>query len=193
MTNNYRKTDFYFSTLVENLFGTKDYKRIKSHNDKTSAKRYYLKIIKSVKFAIEETVTLTDNAHKEELTRTIQDFISSIKEANSLDELDQRMIALQSELIFLLIGFFPRRLGSEKIINKRSLWKLDLYRQIQYTQTTDQKKNIIFKAVQGKYQGRFGNWSDFVTKIYSEQCKSTPQTLIDWVKANHPDIYLDLF
>ena len=194
MANNYRKTDFYFSTLIENLYGIKDYKRIKSYNNKTSAKRYFLKLIKSIKFAIEETVTLTDNLHKKELARTIQELESAITDANSLDEIDQRMIAFQSELIFLLIGFFPRRLGSDKIIiNKRNLWKLDLYRQIQYTQTIEQKKCLIFKAVQGKYQSRFGNWGDFLTKIYSEQCKNRPEILIDWIKANHPDIYIDLF
>ena len=193
MINNSRKTDFYLSTLIENLYGTKDYKKIKSYNDKTSAKRYFLKIVKSIKFAIEETVTFTDNLHKAELTRTIQELESSITQANSLDELDQRMIAILSELIFLLIGFFPRRLGSEKIINKRNLWNLDLYRQIQYTQSIDQKKNIIFKAVQGKYQSRFGEWSSFLTKIYAKQCKNSPDTLINWIKTNHPDIYLELF
>jgi len=191
--NNYRKTDYYFSTLIENLYGTKDYKKIKSYNNIVSAKKYFLKIVKSIKFAIEETLTLTDRVHKEELLRTILETESTVKNAKSFDELDQQMIAKQSELIFLLIGFFPRRLGSDKIINKRNQWKLDLYRQIQYTQTIDQKKNLIFKAVQGKYQSRFGNWGDFVTKVYSRQCKSRPETLIQWIKENHPDIYLDLF
>jgi methionine synthase II (cobalamin-independent) len=193
MKDNYRKTDFYFSTLIENLYGTKDHKKIKSYNNITSAKKFYLKIIKSINFAIEETLTLTDRIHKKELCRTIRDTESSVKESKSINELDQRMIAFQSEIIFLLIGFFPRRLGTDKIINKRNQWKLDLYRQIQYTQTIDQKKNLIFKAVQGKYQSRFGSWSDFVTKVYSRQCKSNPEILIEWVKKNHSDIYLELF
>ena len=73
------------------------------------------------------------------------------------------------------------------------MWKLDFHRQIQYTQSIEQKKSIIFAAVQGKYNSRFGTWGSFLTKIYSKQCESNPEFLVTWIKANHPDIYLDLF
>jgi hypothetical protein len=81
----------------------------------------------------------------------------------------------------------------DSIINKRELWKLDLYRQITFTQNDEQKKHLIFRAIQGKYASSFGDWTDFVTNIYHSECKSSPRELIKYIKNKHPQIYLDLF
>jgi hypothetical protein len=116
-----------------------------------------------------------------------------IKSSKSFDSLDQQMISFQSELMFLLIGLMPHRWQQPRVINNRSLWKLDDYRQIQYTQNINQKKHLIFSAVQGKYKDRFGSWNDFLNNIYNKQCHNNPYELILWFKKNHPDIYCDLF
>ena len=70
---------------------------------------------------------------------------TSLKSAKKFDEIDQLMIAFQSNLILLLIGAIPRRWSKEKVINKRDIWKLDGFRQIQYVQNSEQKKLVIFK------------------------------------------------
>ena len=193
MTEKYRKTEISFSFLIHQLYGGQDYRIIKSYNDPLSAKKYYLKIIKSIRFSIEETISITDNNHKEELLQTIDRFKTRIKSARTFEQLDQLMITFQSEIIFLLIGFLPNRRRTNKVINSRGNWKLDSYRQIQYIQTNEQKKNLIFKVVQGKYKERFGEWGTFVTKIYSRQCDNKPDKLIEWLRKHHSDIYVDLF
>lgn len=193
MDDKYRKTEISLSFLIHQLYGEQDYRRIKSYNSPSSAKKYYLKIIMSIRFAVQETITVTDRNHKTELLQTIERYEGYLKKTKSFEELDQLMITFQTELILLLIGLVPNRWRVKRVINKRDLWKLDSYRQIHYTQTIEQKKNLIFKAVQGKYQERFGDWGDFVTKIYWGQCNSKPESLIDWLKLNHVDIYLDLF
>ena len=193
MTEKYRKTEISFSFLIHQLYGGQDYTIIKSYNDPLSAKKYYLKIIKSIRFSIEETISITDNNHKEELLQTIDRFKTRIKSARTFEQLDQLMITFQSEIIFLLIGFLPNRRRTNKVINSRGNWKLDNYRQIQYIQTNEQKKNLIFKAVQGKYKERFGEWGTFVTKIYSRQCNNKSDKLIEWLRKHHSDIYVDLF
>ena len=91
------------------------------------------------------------------------------------------------------MGFLPKNYREKKVLNKKGSWRLNGVRQIQYIQSIEQKRNSIFKAVQEKYMNRFGDWGDFVTNIYSKECNSDPEKLIDWIKANHWDIYLDLF
>lgn len=193
MKDNYRKTDTSFSFLIHNLYGDKDYRLIHTTHDFTDAKKCFLKIIKSIKFAIEETITITDDYHKQELLNTVNKSEELIKSSKSFDSLDQQMISFQSELIFLLIGSMPHRWQQQKVINKRRLWKLDDYRQIQYTQNINQKEKLIFRAVQGKYKDKFGSWDEFLYNIYYKQCHHNPHELISWLKKNHPDIYYDIF
>jgi len=193
MVDNFRKTDWSLSFLIQNLYGYKDYQLIHDNHYFSDAKKYFLKIIKSIKFAIEETITITDSYHKQALLDTISKSEKLIKSSKSFDSLDQEMISLQSELIFLLIGLMPHRWQQQKVINNRSSWKLDNYRQIQYTQNINQKKTLIFSAVQGKYKDRFGSWNEFLDNIYYKQCHNNPDELILWFKKNHPDIYCDLF
>ncbi|MBC8275033.1 MAG: hypothetical protein H8E40_08700 [Chloroflexi bacterium] len=193
MKDNYRKTDMSFSHLIHNLYGDKDYRLIHTTHNFTDAKKYFLKITKSIKFAIEETITIADNYHKQELLNTITESERLIKSSKSFDSLDQQMVSFQSELIFLLIGLMPHRWQQQKVINKRSSWKLDDYRQIQYMQNANHKKNIIFGAVQSKCKGKYGSWGDFLYNIYYKQCHRDPDELILWFKKNHADIYSELF
>ena len=193
MKDDLRKTDSSLSFLIHNLYGDRDYRSVHTSHSLADARRYFSKIIKSIRFAIEETITVTDNYHKQQLENTISRSEDSIKSSASFDSLDQQMVSFQSELIFLLIGLMPRRWQQQKVINKRSSWKLDDHRQIQYTQSTNQKKHLIFGAVQGKYRDRFGSWNAFLDDTYYGQCHSSPDELVSWFKKNHPDIYCDLF
>lgn len=193
MKDNYRETDMSFSHLIHNLYGDKDYRLIHTTHNFRDAKKYFLKITKSIKFAIEETITIADNYHKQELLNTITESEKLIKLSESFDSLDQQMVSFQSELIFLLIGLMPHRWQRQKVINNRSSWKLDDYRQIQYTQNIDQKEKLIFNAVQGKYKDKFGSWNEFLDNIYYKQCHHDPDELILWFRKNHADIYSELF
>ena len=87
----------------------------------------------------------------------------------------------------------PARSTVDKIINKSNLWQLNHYRQIQYIQTPEQKVNLILKIVQNKYYERFGSWSKFRVNIYVKECNKNPHKLIEWLKINHNDIYLEIF
>lgn len=194
MGNNDRMTELSFSHLIHNLYGSKDYRLIHIHHDFDDAKKYFLKIIKSITYAIEETINITDNHHKQELLDTINGAEKSIKSSKDFNSLDQQMISLQSELLFLLIGCMPHRWQEEKVINYRKIWKLDGCRQIQYVQNSNQKSNVILCAVQDeKYKDTFGSWSDFLYDIYFLQCHNDPDKLIVWFKENHPQIYYDIF
>ena len=182
-----------FSYLIACLYGeSKGLRETRKYHNLADAKKYFLKIIKSIRFAIEETITITDNHHKRELLDTIKNSENSIKSSRDFDSLDQNMISFQSELILLLIGDMPRW-SQRQGPNRRSSWKLNGSRQIQYIQNSNHKRNVIFGAVQGRYEGRFGSWEDFLYDVYHLQCHNDPDELISWFKKNHTDIYYDLF
>jgi hypothetical protein len=60
-------------------------------------------------------------------------------------------------------------------------------------QNNEQKKNLIFAAVQGKYKDRFKDPHTFIMKILFQECKGDNAKLVSWLKINHPDIYVDIF
>lgn len=193
MENKFIKTDIVFSLLIKQLYGNKDYLSVKSFITATAAKKYYIKIMRSIRFAIQETIEITDKEHRQELLKTLNDLESCFKSSKTIEQTDQLMITFQSQLIFLLIGNLPYNGQEEQFINKSDNWKLHSLRQIQYVQTNQQKKNLIFKAVKGKYRDRFGEWGDFMTDVYWRQCANDSDKLIEWLKKNHIDIYTDLF
>jgi len=193
MDKKFIKTDLFFSLLIKQLYGNKEYLNVKSSITLTTAKKYYIKLIRSIRFAIQETITITDKEHKLELLNTINDLEKCVKSSKSIEQADQLMITFQSQLIFLLIGNLPYHGQEEQVVNKREIWKLDSLRQIQYVQTNEHKKKLIFKAVKGKYRDKFGEWGDFMTDVYWKQCDNNSDKLIEWLKTNHIDIYTELF
>lgn len=194
MEEKHRPTSFSFSHLIMQLYGEDNYHEIKSYHNLTTAKKYYLKILKSIKFSVEETIIFIDKIHKDNLIKSMVNYEALMKKAKNLSDLDQLMITLQSELIFLLIGEMPYSINASKIINRRETWKLNRFRQIQYTQSPEQKASLIFKEVtQGKYTNRFGSRAKFSSEIYWKLCDHKPEKLVEWLKTNHPEIYLDIF
>lgn len=189
----YRKTGITFSFLIHRLYGDRDYRAIKSYNRPASLRKYYLKIVHTIRLAVEDTILITDAAHRKEMHALLSRAEDMMKMMKTFEDLDQYMVAFQAEFIFLLIGAMPSRWKSKQVINKKNNWKLNGARQIQYTQSAEQKKLQIFAAVQGKYEKRFGEWGDFVTNVYWKACGNSPDNLIEWVKKNHPDMYVDLF
>lgn len=193
MNNDLRKTQLEFSFLIQQLYGNKDYVSIKSSHDLQLIKKYYLKILQSIRLAIKETITVIDSGHKRNLFQTLDRFEKDIKSSDSFEEIDVMMVTFQSTLIFLLLGLLPERWRSKNVVNKKENWKLDFYRQIQFVQNVEQRKNLIFSAIQGKYKDRFIDWGDFVSNVYSKECNNKPEILEEWIKTNHPDIFTDLF
>jgi hypothetical protein len=92
-TKTYRKTDFTLSSTIERLYGNREYRKLKSHHNLTKARNTYLRIVKSVRFAIDETMVTTDNSHKEELEYLLNAIDDLLIQATNVDEPDQRMIS----------------------------------------------------------------------------------------------------
>ncbi len=188
-----RKTNIEMSFLIQNLYGDRDYRIFKEFQNISLAKKYYSKIVKSLRFVVEENLNYTDKHHFDAVISLLVNYEKRMRSSNGFSTLDQTMIAFQTELIFLLIGSMPRNWKSNRVINRKSKWKLDKYRQITYNQSIIQKKNLIFYVLQNKYKDRFPVFKDFMSNVYRKECQRDPKKLIDWLKKNHPDIYLNIF
>lgn len=189
------KTTVNFAFLIHRLYGRKSYQEIKSYMDLPLTRKYFRRMIASIEVAARATLTITDQSHRTQFIDVTERYDSLIRSSKSHDDVRELMIAFQSEIIFLLIGAMPNRWQEENVTNtnRKENWKLNLYRQIQYVQNAEQKKNVIFDAVQNKYRDRFGDWGEFVSSVYHSKCEALPEKLVQWMKEEHPDIYMELF
>lgn len=192
MTNK-RKTNIAFKFLIQGIYGQNDYHRVKNSQTVAKAKKYYLKILETFSIAINETITISDKTQMELLQSILSEGKTRLSSSKTFDSLDNSFICTQTDLIFQLIGNNPERNFQKNVPNRKDKWKLNRHRQIQYTQTNEQKLNQIFSLVQSKYSDRFPNFiDDFVYKIYMDECQSDFLKLMNWIKTNHIEIYLDI-
>lgn len=188
-----RQTSIALSHIVHRLYGDKPYRMIKHWHNVSEARKYYLRIMRSMRLTIEENLTITDRMHRQQLLELIEREEKFIRTSKSFNELDQQMVAFLIEMFFLLVGLSPNRWRKENVANIKANWKLNDYRQIQYVQTPEQKERVILGAIQTRYPEIRENWSDFVLDIYWKECNYEPEKLIEWFKQNHPDMYMELF
>ncbi|WP_228236463.1 hypothetical protein [Allomuricauda sp. M10] len=190
---NKRKTDITFKFLIQALYGQNDYYKLKHSQTVAKTKRYYLKILETFSIAINETIVISDKTHMELLNSIILEGKERLKTLSTFDSVDNSFITTQTELIFQLIGNNPTRNFEKNVPNRKNKWKLNGHRQIQYTQTNEQKLNQIYSLVQSKYRDRFPNFiDDFFHKIYMDECQSDFRNLMNWIKMNHSDIYSEI-
>ena len=179
---------------IRALYGVNDYTKIKKGVSITSLKNAYLKITKSIRHAINETIVSTDSHHKKGLLADLDTYEIKIKQSKSFNHVNQYMIIILSKTVFgVLGGTADSSRSGIKFTNKQRYWRLNFCRQIIYLQSIEQKKNLLFEVIQTKYLTRFGSVNDFICKIYIEQCKNDPEIFLNWIKKNHSDIYLETF
>lgn len=190
---NKRKTDIAFKFLIQGLYGQNDYYRVKHSQTVPKTRNYYLKILDTFTIAINETIIIADKTHMELLKTIISEGKKRLNFSKTFDSLDNSFICTQTELILQLIGNNPERHFQKNVPNRKDKWKLNRHRQIQYTQTNEQKLNQIYNLIQSKYSDRFPNFiDDFYYKIYVDECQSDFRNLMHWIKMNHSDIYFEI-
>jgi hypothetical protein len=187
----YRKSNLSMSFLLMKLYGQKSYSEVKDYQDILLVKKYYLKLIKSFKHAILETLEIADKNQIQSLLNILKNRESILLVCKTFSDIDQVFISMQTELIFQLLGQIPNRSQTKNVLNRKENWKLNGLRQIQYVQNIRHKEVLIFKIIQEKYMDRFGDWSDFVM-LYWKECNDNPEKLIEYLKIKHPDIYQEI-
>jgi hypothetical protein len=193
MKDEARKTDLGLCFHLQFLYGQRTYSRVKDYHSPSSLKEHFRKLLKTYKVAIENSVDDLDGFQSRRIYDLIAREEEGLKLRKTFHDLDQSMIAFQSELIFLLLGEMPKNWHEKNVTNHARNWKLNSKRTLTYRQNDDQRMLVIFEALSTKeYENRLPDKEELRTKFWID-CKSKPKLFIRWFKKEYPTIYLDLF
>jgi hypothetical protein len=171
---------------IERVFGNKQFLKIKDYPCIERWRETIFKLFKSYKKTIEKSIRIKPSFFDKE----IDDFFSYAEkrlsdeqkietdEQRSETELFSLTLALQSELIYLLLGNLSDCCGINRSL--KSDWNLSKYRETQIVQSSDQKRNYIEETIYKTFTNHdLEEFSveyrkskrniDFFTWVYSEK------------------------
>jgi len=132
---------FYrFKSLLEEIWGKETYLHLKHCSDLRIWKEYASKTLDVSLIAIEENVKIKDDDWQKEIKEIINNGLDGIKGCTSFDCLFSCISSTYIRLSFCQIGFFPITRLNRRSTKRRSEWKLDMIRSVQYVQSNDQKQ-----------------------------------------------------
>jgi hypothetical protein len=139
--NAQEETVYAMKSVIENLFGKKAWQEIKECDSLGTWKKYSLRILDAVKLSSETTIKVADSDYQSELLEMIQFRCRQIRDVETFEELFAILAAGLAMVCFHQIGYYPIRSGFENVPLRSSHWKLDIFRTVQYVQTTEQKSD----------------------------------------------------
>jgi len=155
-------------------------------------KKHILKMIDTIKSSIAQTITAVDNHHLKQLLIQIENCKIEIKKAKSFELLFSIIITFQAKLIISFIGELPDNFGKRKVTNQPANWQLNTYRQIGYTQSREQKFELLRKLFkEGQLSDIYKNYSEAVVEYQRDHLKG--EDLYNWFKRSYPQKYIEIF
>lgn len=143
-----RVRNYSLKTHVQKIFGKPEFMKIKDFPKIQDWETILEKLFKVYQKVIKDSIKVYPEIFANEVTEYFNRVfkILNIKSATP-EETFSSIIALQSDLIFLLLG----NIGycqNEKGRSLRGNWDLSFYRQIQIVQTEDQKYNTLKRKIE---------------------------------------------
>jgi hypothetical protein len=136
-------------SAIEDLFGSDAWYALKESNHIPTWRRYGAKTLQAVGVAIAATVDVADDDWRQEIDKLLADGIRRIKEDAEIDEIIATLAGTLIRISFAQIGLMPRRKGTAKSSTlRKDAWRLDLFRSVIYTQTTEQKERVFWSNQQ---------------------------------------------
>ena len=179
-----------FEHMLGRLFGEKFSCGFSSYSKKIASwKKVQIKLLKSVKKAVLVNVD-TDEYHMKDILMICDSGLKKISQCKSIDQINVNMIESYTKIIFRLLGNMPNN-SRKKNVSHRSIWKLNKFRKLTYTQTVDQKVNLILRIAKQRGSKGDPSFSELWDKLYIE-FKSDKIRFLDWYKKNFKDKYIDL-
>ncbi len=134
---------------IEDLFGRDTWCALKESDDIGTWRKCMEKTLKALHLSIHETVKIYDEAWMKDVDRCIQHGLEVSKIVKTVEELISALAATLLEVSFLQTGFMPRRKRRNKVVPlRKEIWKHDIYRQVVYLQTEEQKKRFFWSKQQ---------------------------------------------
>lgn len=135
--------EFYpLKSLFEQLFGKKDYQKMKENHSLSDWKKMSIKLLKAIQLCIDETVRIADEDFFNEVKYTIENGIELINLAENAPNLFAYLSTILAKLNFIQLGFLPNRINRQSVSLHKQNWNLSTFRSVQYVQTKKQKVNL---------------------------------------------------
>ena len=143
--------NYYLKSHIEKVFGHKQFLKIKDYPT-LKQWNYTLKLLlKSYKKAIKQSLNVTSSNFNDEF----KDYLINVEkrlemESKDEEELFSKIITLQSELIYLLIGGINHcNNGGRRTLS--SNWNLNIFRETQIIQSKKQKEAYLQKIIYKRF------------------------------------------
>ena len=145
------------------------------------------RIVKALEKAIEINFD-SDGFH----VTIINNYIDRLKQAcKSKNIADIEIIFSLTGIIFELLGGLPDY-SQRKILNRKSDYSLDSFRELRYYQAPYHKARTILEASRYKPFCDYHKHGDLLDTYYSNY-NGDSEGFIDWYKKNYPEAYMKIF
>jgi hypothetical protein len=127
--------------LVEKLFGCAAFMRIKMGGSMSDWRGAGLKLLDAIDLSVKSTVEIADGDWFKEVAEAIAHGKEGVRDAETIDALQSRLVATLAQLVFIQLGNFPRHPLHKTTPLTAEWWTLKGYRTVQYVQSPHQKEN----------------------------------------------------
>ena len=184
------EVDLGLTFLFWEVYGGNEFSPIQENATLSDFKTQFIKLITTIKQSFLDTCIDTDKSHKAEIIELVSAQLKQIKSKKSVEDLYITLVNFFPKLCFLLIG---RRLSnsSKKLKDNRGDWTINQHRQIHYSQTREQKFELLRDSLKNKSIEGLGDYKTEI-KNYQEQ-RLSGEDMLDWLKRLHSEKYFSLF
>jgi len=180
-----------YEYMMSHLFGKQNYHGHVGTLTKSSWKKDLRKINKYIKKSIDVNV-LTASYHKGMLIYLCECLDEKISKSKTLNDINVGFVETYVRLIFSLLGNFPDHWRSKAPYADR-FWELDGHRTINFSQTDEQKAALVINLVDIKQAINVELKDHENMHEVFWACGSNPTKFIQWLKAEHPRVYCEIF
>ena len=186
----YYEVDFGLTMLFNQIYGEEEYYNFKESASLVKYKKQFSKLIITIKKSFLDSCKDTDKQHQLEVEKIVDNQLQKIKSNSNLEELYRSMMVFFPRLCFLLIGQIPQNSNS-RLKDNRNNWKLTDFRKLEYTQTQEQKFELICSLLKNKDLEELDTYKVEFEKY--QKTKNSNERFIDWFHRTYPEIYMKLF
>ena len=182
-----------FEYLLSFLFGKRTYHGFVAEHKISNWKKHMLKVTNGIRKAIIVNLDNCDEFHRKELLGLCERAEKEIKKAKRKDEVNSILIEFLIKMVFELMGL-PEN-WHRKVVNRLEDWRLNKYRKLVYTQTAQQKANLMLylaRRYKTRYKGRLPEETD-LCKMLRHEFKGDSRKFVEWFRNKCKNIYLDIF
>lgn len=184
--------DISLTLLFSSIYGEAEYSRFKQTTSLPNYKKQFIKLLNTLRKSFKETSAKTDSYHLAEIEKMVDEELTRINKAKSVEEIYKTLVVFFPKLCFILIGQVPQNF-SKRSRDNRNRWELNSFRQIQYSQSRKQKHKFLLHLLENEQIEELKNKNYKGVIEEYKNSKKNKETFIDWFLRTYPEIYLRLF